>query len=203
MHRSSSFMTSRRLEQQYLRLLDIFPAQTGSTTLQELADKLHYSKRHMRSLLVQMQTLGWVDWLSVAGRGHRSQLNLLRNSHQMLVEKADKLIDEGSFDEALSLLGEEKQLVTSLLRSKLGYSIRNDYQSLSVPYYRTMPNLTPALRCVVRSCILSDKFLTGLPVSMRILAHQSLISHINGVRLTNCTGDSICAQVCCFTTDGS
>lgn len=33
MHRSSSFMTSRRLEQQYLRLLDIFPAQTGSTTL--------------------------------------------------------------------------------------------------------------------------------------------------------------------------
>ena len=120
-------MTSRRLEQQYLRLLDIFPAQTGSTTLQELADKLHYSKRHMRSLLVQMQTLGWVDWLSVAGRGHRSQLNLLRNSHQMLVEKADKLIDEGSFDEALSLLGEEK----------------------------------------------------------------------------HCTGDSICAQVCCFTTDGS
>jgi SgrR family transcriptional regulator len=136
-------MASRRLEQQYLRLLDVFPAQSGSTTLQELADKLHCSKRHMRSLLVQMQALGWVDWLSVAGRGHRSRLTLLRNAHQLLVEKADKLIGEGSFDEAISLLGEEKQLVTSLLRSKLGYSIRNEYQSLSIPYYRTMPNLYP------------------------------------------------------------
>ncbi|HHG8772936.1 TPA: SgrR family transcriptional regulator [Raoultella planticola] len=136
-------MIGRRLEQQYLRLLDFFPTRSISVTLQELADKLHCSKRHMRSLLVQMQTLGWIDWHSVAGRGHRSQLNLLRNAHQLLVEKAGKLIDEGSFDEAIGLLGEQKQLVTSLLHTRLGYNIRDDYQSLTVPYYRTMPNLYP------------------------------------------------------------
>jgi MarR-like DNA-binding transcriptional regulator SgrR of sgrS sRNA len=136
-------MTARRLEQQYLRLLELFPAQTASLTLQQLADNLHCSKRHMRSLLVQMQALGWIDWQAVAGRGHRSRLGLLKNAHQMLVAKADKLLDQGSYDEAINLLGEEKQLVTSLLRSKLGYSIRDDYQSLRVPYYRAIPNLYP------------------------------------------------------------
>ncbi|CAM3813768.1 SgrR family transcriptional regulator [Rouxiella silvae] len=136
-------MPSRRLEQQYLRLLDFFPMQKVSTTLQELADQLHCSKRHMRNLLLQMQELQWIDWQSVAGRGHRSQLVLLRNAHQLLVAKADKLLDEGNFDEAINLLGDEKQLVTSLLRSKLGYSIRDEYQSIRVPYYRTMPNLYP------------------------------------------------------------
>ncbi len=136
-------MTGRRLEQQYLRLLELFPTQNVSITLQQLADNLHCSKRHMRSLLVQMQDAGWIDWLSVAGRGHRSQLRLLRNSHQLLVAKAEKLLDQGSYDEAINLLGEEKQLVTSLLRSKLGYSIRDDYQSLRVPYYRSIPNLYP------------------------------------------------------------
>lgn len=136
-------MIGRRLEQQYLRLLDFFPAQSASITLQELADKLHCSKRYMRSLLVQMNELGWIDWQSMAGRGHRSQLILLRNAHQLLAQKADKLINEGNFDAAISLLGEEKQLVTSLLRNKLGYTVREDYQSLSIPYYRTMPNLYP------------------------------------------------------------
>lgn len=136
-------MTTRRFEQQYMRLLELFPSQTASVTLQQLADNLHCSKRHMRSLLVQMQALGWIDWQAVAGRGHRSQLSLLKNAHQMLVAKADKLLDQGSYDEAINLLGEEKQLVTSLLRSKLGYSIRDDYQSLRVPYYRAIPNLYP------------------------------------------------------------
>lgn len=136
-------MAGRRLEQQYLRLLELFPAQSVSVTLQELADSLHCSKRHMRSLLVDMQALGWIDWQSVAGRGHRSQLTLLRNAHQLMIAKADKLLDQGSYDEAINLLGEEKQLVTSLLRSKLGYSIRDDYQSLRVPYYRSIPNLYP------------------------------------------------------------
>lgn len=136
-------MTSRRLEQQYLRLLEFFPSQSVSTTLQALADRLHCSKRHMRTLLVQMQDLGWVEWRSVAGRGHRSQLTLRSNAHQLLVAKADKLLDEGSFDEAINLLGDEKQLVTTLLRTKLGYKVHDEHQSLRVPYYRSMPNLYP------------------------------------------------------------
>ncbi|WAT01312.1 SgrR family transcriptional regulator [Rouxiella chamberiensis] len=136
-------MARHRLLQQYLRLLALFPSRHGSTTLQTLADHLHCTKRHMRSLLVQMQAREWIHWQATAGRGHRSQLTLLRNAHQLMMEKADKLLDAGNFDQAINLLGDEKQLVTTLLRSKLGFNIRDDYQSLRVPYYRTMPNLYP------------------------------------------------------------
>ncbi|AKP35152.1 SgrR family transcriptional regulator [Yersinia aleksiciae] len=136
-------MTSRRLEQQYLRLLNLVGVQPTSITLQELADKLSCTKRHMRTLLVQMQQAGWLVWQAEAGRGRRSHLQLLRNTHQLLIEKAEQLLDSGGFNEAIALLGEDKQLIAPLLRSKLGYRIRDDYQALRIPYYRTMVNLYP------------------------------------------------------------
>lgn len=136
-------MTARRLEQQYLRLLEFFPTKSVSITLQELADTLHCSKRHMRNLLLRMQEESWVDWQSIAGRGNRSQLNLLVDAHYLRVSKADALLDAGNFDAAITLLGDEKHLVATLLRNKLGYNIRDDYQSIRVPYYRAMPNLYP------------------------------------------------------------
>ncbi|MDR5019185.1 SgrR family transcriptional regulator [Yersinia rochesterensis] len=136
-------MTSRRLEQQYLRLLHQVGVQPVEITLQELADKLSCTKRHMRTLLVQMQQAGWLIWQAEAGRGRRSHLQLLRNTHQLLMEKAEQLLDSGDFNEAIALLGEDKQLITPLLRAKLGYRIRDDYQALRIPYYRTMSNLYP------------------------------------------------------------
>jgi MarR-like DNA-binding transcriptional regulator SgrR of sgrS sRNA len=97
----------------------------------------------MRALLVQMQSAGWLAWQASPGRGHQAQLRLFRNEHQLLVAKADHLLNAGDFSGALELLGDEKQLITPLLRAKLGYSIRDDYQSLRIPYYRAMPNLYP------------------------------------------------------------
>lgn len=136
-------MTSRRLEQQYLRLLNLVGVQPVEITLQELADKLSCSKRHMRTLLVQMQQAGWLIWQAEAGRGRRSHLQLLRNTHQLLIEKAEQLLDAGDFNGAIALLGKDKQLITPLLQTKLGYRVRDDYQALRIPYYRTMPNLCP------------------------------------------------------------
>ncbi len=136
-------MTSRRLEQQYLRLLNLVGVLAVDITLQELADKLSCTKRHMRTLLVQMQQAGWLIWQAEAGRGRRSHLQLLRNTHQLLIEKAEQLLDAGDFNEAIALLGEDKQLITPLLRAKLGYRVHDDYQALRIPYYRTMPNLYP------------------------------------------------------------
>ncbi|HHA0033591.1 TPA: SgrR family transcriptional regulator [Yersinia enterocolitica] len=136
-------MVSRRLEQQYLRLLNQVGVQPIEVTLQELADKLSCTKRHMRTLLVQMQQAGWLSWQAEAGRGRRSYLQLLRNTHQLLIEKAEQLLDSGGFNEAIALLGEDKQLIAPLLRAKLGYRIRDDYQALRIPYYRTMTNLYP------------------------------------------------------------
>ncbi len=137
-------MSGRRLEQQYRKLLQRFGSQPVTITLQELADQLCCTRRHMRNVLVQMQTSGWLRWQPETGRGHRSRLQLLRNEQQLLSDKAEQLLEAGSFGEAINLLGDEKQLIAPLLRAKLGFSMRIEQQVLRVPYYRPMLNLDPA-----------------------------------------------------------
>lgn len=155
-------MTTRQTELKYRKLLQLYGDKPVSVTLQELADALFCTRRHMRSLLLQMQEAGWISWASRPGRGHRSQLHLRRTADQLLSEKAEHLLDEGLVDEAIHLLGQDKRLVAQLLRSKLGHSVRADYQRLRIPYYRTMPCLypgTPLRRCAALNSIWSDKFL--------------------------------------------
>lgn len=136
-------MPGRRLEQQYLRLLASLAPGDNPITLQQLADTLCCSKRHMRALLVQMQAAGWLEWQATAGRGHKARLRLLCNQQQLLMIKAEQLVKSGDLNGAITLLDAEKQLIARVLQSKMGYHVRDDYQSLCVPYYRTMPNLYP------------------------------------------------------------
>lgn len=136
-------MYGQRLEHHYLRLLSLFPARETETTLQALADLLCCSKRHMRALLVKMQNEGWLNWQAAPGRGRQAQLMLLRDEQQLTVEKADRLLETGNVAAAVELLGEEKSRIASLLRTRLGYRIRDDFQSLRIPYYREMLNLYP------------------------------------------------------------
>jgi MarR-like DNA-binding transcriptional regulator SgrR of sgrS sRNA len=97
----------------------------------------------MRSLLVDMQARHWLEWHASPGRGHQARLRLLCSEQQLRMEKAEHLLKSGNFGAALELLGAEKHLIAPLLRARLGYNIRDDYQSLRIPYYRTMPNLYP------------------------------------------------------------
>jgi len=136
-------MYGQRLEHHYLRLLSLIPARETETTLQALADLLCCSKRHMRALLVKMQNEGWLNWQAAPGRGRQAQLRLLRDEQQLIVEKADRLLETGNVAAVVELLGEEKSRIASLLRTRLGYRIRDDYQSLRIPYYREMLNLYP------------------------------------------------------------
>ncbi|MCW1876186.1 SgrR family transcriptional regulator [Erwinia sp. INIA-01] len=136
-------MYGQRLEYHYLRLLTLFPAREAETTLQALADSLCCSKRHMRALLVKMHNEGWLNWQAAPGRGRQAQLRLLRDEQQLKVEKADRLLETGNLAAVVELLGEEKSRLASLLRTRLGYRISDDYQSLRIPYYREMLNLYP------------------------------------------------------------
>nr|WP_314418749.1 HTH-type transcriptional regulator SgrR [uncultured Erwinia sp.] len=136
-------MYGQRLEHHYLRLLTLFPSREAATTLQALADSLCCSKRHMRALLVKMQNEGWLNWQAAPGRGRQAQLRLLRDEQQLLVEKADRLLETGNLAAAVELLGDEKRRLASLLRTRLGYRISDNYQSLRIPYYREMLNLNP------------------------------------------------------------
>lgn len=58
-------MPSGRLQQQFIRLWQCCDGKTQDTTLNELADLLNCSRRHMRTLLNTMQARGWLTW----GRG--------------------------------------------------------------------------------------------------------------------------------------
>ncbi|GAA0468729.1 MULTISPECIES: SgrR family transcriptional regulator [Tatumella] len=136
-------MPVTRLEQHYLRLLNYFPSRDITTTLGALADQLCCTKRHMRSLLLRMQDAGWLEWQANAGRGHQSRLILRCSEQQLLLAKAEHLLDDGDIGSAVRLLDNQQPLVSALLRKKLGYSVRQDRQSLRIPYYRTMPHLYP------------------------------------------------------------
>ncbi|OZH92510.1 SgrR family transcriptional regulator [Salmonella enterica] len=138
-------MTTRHTEQKYLKLLQHYGDKPVSVTLQELADVLFCTRRHMRNLLLQMQEAKWLIWQSQAGRGHRARLHLRYKPEQLLSEKAEQLLESGHIDQAIQLLGKNKHQVAQLLRSKLGYSVRADYQRLCIPYYRTMPSLCPGI----------------------------------------------------------
>ena len=70
-------MPSGRLQQQFIRLWQCCDGKSQETTLNELADLLSCSRRHMRTLLNTMQERGWLTWEAEAGRGKRSRLTFL------------------------------------------------------------------------------------------------------------------------------
>ncbi|ECI3855101.1 SgrR family transcriptional regulator [Salmonella enterica subsp. enterica] len=100
-------MTTRHTEQKYLKLLQHYGDKPVSVTLQELADVLFCTRRHMRNLLLQMQEAKWLIWQSQAGRGHRARLHLRYKPEQLLSEKAEQLLESGHVDQAIQLLGKK------------------------------------------------------------------------------------------------
>ena len=70
-------MSSGRLQQQFIRLWQCCDGKSQETTLNELAEMLSCSRRHMRTLLNMMEARGWLTWEAEAGRGKRSRLALL------------------------------------------------------------------------------------------------------------------------------
>ncbi len=70
-------MSSGRLQQQFIRLWQCCDGKSQETTLNELAEMLSCSRRHMRTLLNMMESRGWLTWEAEAGRGKRSRLTFL------------------------------------------------------------------------------------------------------------------------------
>lgn len=62
-------MSTSRLQQQFIRLWQHYRyhGKTTETTLQQLADVLKCSRRHMRSLLNTMQQRDWLTWQAGTG----------------------------------------------------------------------------------------------------------------------------------------
>ena len=138
-------MSARRLEYHYLKLHRCYADTPVETTLQALAERLSCTRRHVRSLLGQMEAQGWIQWSSRAGRGYRSTLRCLCAPEQLLRQRVESLLSQGHIEQAMELMETEPQQLTPLLLKQLGKTQQQGEQILRVPYYRPMPNLNPGL----------------------------------------------------------
>lgn len=135
-------MSSARLQQQFIRLWQCCEGQSQETTLNELAEMLCCSRRHMRTLLNMMEARGWLTWEAEAGRGKRSRLTFLYTGLALQQQRAEDLLEQDRIDQLVQLVG-DKAAVRQMLVSHLGRSFRQGRHILRVLYYRPMKNLLP------------------------------------------------------------
>ncbi|MGG7992807.1 HTH-type transcriptional regulator SgrR [Klebsiella aerogenes] len=135
-------MPSSRLQQQFIRLWQCCDGRSQQTTLNELAEMLSCSRRHMRTLLNLMEARGWLAWESEAGRGKRSRLTFLYTGLALQQQRAEDLLEQERIDQLVQLVG-DKTAVRQMLISHLGRSFRQGRHILRVLYYRPMKNLLP------------------------------------------------------------
>ncbi|AGB79707.1 ABC-type uncharacterized transport system, periplasmic component [Enterobacteriaceae bacterium strain FGI 57] len=135
-------MPSGRLQQQFIRLWQCCDGKAQETTLNELAELLSCSRRHMRTLLNTMEARGWLTWEAEAGRGKRSRLTFLYTGLALQQQRAEDLLEQDRIDQLVQLVG-DKSTVRQMLVSHLGRSFRQGKHILRVLYYRPMQNLLP------------------------------------------------------------
>ena len=135
-------MPSSRLQQQFIRLWQCCDGRSQQTTLNELAEMLSCSRRHMRTLLNLMEARGWLAWESEAGRGKRSRLTFLYTGLALQQQRAEDLLEQDRIDQLVQLVG-DKTAVRQMLISHLGRSFRQGRHILRVLYSRPMKNLLP------------------------------------------------------------
>lgn len=135
-------MSSARLQQQFIRLWQCCEGKSQETTLNELAEMLCCSRRHMRTLLNMMEERGWLTWEAEAGRGKRSKLAFLYTGLALQQQRAEDLLEQDRIDQLVQLVG-DKAAVRQMLVSHLGRSFRQGRHILRVLYYRPMKNLLP------------------------------------------------------------
>lgn len=121
--------------------------QSQETTLNELAELLNCSRRHMRTLLNTMQQQGWLNWEAEAGRGKRSRLTFLYTGPALQQQRAEDLLEQDRIDQLVQLVG-DKAAVRQMLVSHLGRSFRQGRHILRVLYYRPMKICCPVRRYV-------------------------------------------------------
>ena len=100
-------MSSGRLQQQFIRLWQCCDGKSQETTLNELAEMLSCSRRHMRTLLNMMEARGWLTWEAEAGRGKRSRLAFLYTGLALQQQRAEDLLEQDRIDQLVQLVGDK------------------------------------------------------------------------------------------------
>lgn len=154
-------MSSPRLQQQFLRLWQFCHGEPVETTLQALSEALSCSRRHMRSLLGNMQNEGWLHWEAEAGRGKKSRLTFLFTGLALQQMRAEELLEQDRVDQLVQLVG-DKTVVRQMLLSQLGRRFRQGKHILRVLYYRSLPSLLPGSMLRRSETHLAKQIFSGL-----------------------------------------
>ncbi|MGL4753208.1 MAG: HTH-type transcriptional regulator SgrR [Aeromonadaceae bacterium] len=134
---------SGRLEHYYQRLLELHGLAPVSTTLQQLAEQLCCSRRHVRSLLGAMVQAGWLEWQAEPGRGKHSHLRCRVAQDAFRRHQARHLLAEGKLQQAVATVGASPEEISRFILSECGRVTEGERQLLRVPYYRPLPSLLP------------------------------------------------------------
>ena len=127
----------------YRRLAAAGTGKDCRISLDEVADYLATSKRHARNLLKEMQELCWLHWQPSAGRHQRSLLHLNYSIDDLQQQVAHRLIEEGSYNQALEFLENNHSRFGKLLKETSGASNRSGQLHLQLTYPRAFNALLP------------------------------------------------------------
>lgn len=123
-------------------------------TLPEVAEIMFTSNRHCRTLLNQLNQLGWIEWKPKSGRNQRSQLYLNYTVNNIKNQLAQQLISKGKYEKALDLIDNDQQLFAQLLKNTSGPQRREGRLHVQLTYDRAFSLLLP--HCPLRN---SERFL--------------------------------------------
>nr|WP_318382527.1 SgrR family transcriptional regulator [uncultured Enterobacter sp.] len=128
---------------QYQRLWQFTEGEPQSASVAGLAERCFCSDRHMRTLLRQMESAGWLSWQAKSGRGKRGELRFHVTPESLRNTLLEQALNEGQQQSALALAQLPPDALRTLLHPFLGGLWQNDTPTLRIPYYRPLEPLQP------------------------------------------------------------
>ena len=127
----------------YLRLSKLGVKQELLIPLHEVAEAMFTSARHCRTILKEMDNIGWLVWIPKPGRNQRSTLELKFKPEELKMELASQLISLGKYEKSLALLDNDQALFGQLLQKTSGTSQREGRLHIQLTYHRPFSELLP------------------------------------------------------------
>ncbi|MCR8636892.1 ABC transporter substrate-binding protein [Paenibacillus radicis (ex Xue et al. 2023)] len=150
-----------QLMEHYVRLYtsleqNQFHGELQDVTVPHIAACLYCTERNAKLLIKAMRQHGWIAWSPGRGRGNHSQLALLADPNELLLEQAVGLLRDGRIQETVELLNTEwlsekgREQLHQALRQSFGYLRAIETEAsykhlLRFPSYRQPGMLDPAL----------------------------------------------------------
>ncbi len=132
-----------KLFRYYSRLVSMGVGVELAVTLADVAESLVSSVRHARTLLNNMNDLGWLSWTPKVGRNQRSLLFLHYDLDQLQVKLAEGLISEEKYDSALAVLDGDHCAFGLVLQQTSGATLREGRLHVQLTYKRRLSSLLP------------------------------------------------------------